>query len=147
MSFLEWFLEPANPGPVGNVEVDSPEPDDEDPPKKWQIWLAVLVGLVLAGIGMWWAFYDLFQVGIGRAILKLCWLTLYVFASHKITARPDYSNVGWLGGLLNNPFRISDDFNRGLVYLQAFLFPGKLIAYSLILGWILMQRLYKRRRS
>ena len=145
MSLLEWFFEPTNPGPVGNVEIDSPEePDDQEPPRRWLIWLAIAIGLLLCGVGLWWVFYNLRYVSSGQIVLKLCWLTLYILASYKITARPDYSNVGWLGGLFDNPFRISDDYNRWLIYLQVLLLPGKLMAYSVVLTWFIGQQFYKK---
>lgn len=144
MSFLEWFLKPANPGPVGSLEVNSPEPDDDEPPKKWLIWLAIIAGLILVGIGLCWTFYDFLYTTGWHISLKLCALGLYMLISHSVTARPDYTNVGWLGGLMDNPFRISDDYNRLLIYLQALLLPGKLMAYSLIISWLLVQYIRKR---
>ena len=144
MSFLEWFLEPTNPGPVGKVEVNAPEPDDDEPPKKWLIWVAMGIGLILVCVCLYWVFYNLLYAGAKPVLLKLCWLTLYVLISHLITATPDYTNVGWLGGLMDNPFRISDDYNRWLVFFQAILLPGKLIAYSLVMSWLLGLHFYKR---
>jgi hypothetical protein len=38
--------------------------------------------------------------------------------------------VGWLGGLLNHPFRISDDVNRWLVIFFILLLPGKLVMFA-----------------
>ncbi len=147
MSLLEWFLEPANPGPVGDVEVDAPEPDDEEPPKKWVVWLTMGLGLLVVGVGLYGVFYNLLYAGAGQIILKLCSLILYVILSHRVTVRPDYTNVGWLGGVLDNPFRISDDFNRRLIFLQAVLFPGKLMAYALIISFLIVKNRYKRHKK
>ncbi|GAB4009599.1 hypothetical protein GCM10028808_18750 [Spirosoma migulaei] len=145
MSLLEWVFEPLNPGPVGKLEVNPPEPDDDDdPPKKWLIWLSIIIGLLLLGIGLYWVFYNLFYVGARLVLFKLCFLVLYVLISHSVTATPDYTNVGWLGGLVDNPFRISDDYNRWLVFIQVILLPGKLIAYSLAMSWLLGKYLYKK---
>lgn len=147
MSLFEWFLKPTNPGPVGSVNVDTPESDDGKPPKKWSVWLTSAVGLFVTGVGLYWVFYNLSYAGAGPVILKLCCLTLYVLISHRITAKPDYTNVGWLGGLFDNPFRISDDANRWLIYLQALLFPGKLMAYSVVISYLVVKHLYKRRKK
>lgn len=145
MSFLEWFLEPANPGPVGKLGINSPEPDDDDkPPRKWLIWLAVVIGLLLLGVGLYWVFHNLFYVEAKSIILKLCNLALYILVGHLVTAKPNYTNVGWLGGVMDNPFRISDDYNRWLVFIEVILLPGKLIAYSLVMSWLLGQHLYKK---
>ncbi|QMW01140.1 hypothetical protein [Spirosoma foliorum] len=144
MSFLEWFLEPTNPGPVGKIEVNAPEPDDDEPPKKWWVWLTIAIGLILVGISLYWVFYNLLYAGAKPVLIKLCCLALYVLISQSLTVTPDYSNIGWLGGLVDNPFRISDDYNRWLIYIQAILVPGKLIAYSLVMSWLIGQYLYKK---
>ena len=41
-------------------------------------------------------------------------------------------NIGWLGGLMDHPFRYSDDINRGLLGLKLILMPGRLIAESVV---------------
>ena len=145
MSFIEWFLEPANPGPVGRIGINSPEPNDDDkPPRKWPIWLAVVIGLLLFGVGLYWVFYNVFDVEAKSTILRLCNLALYILTGHFVTAKPNYTNVGWLGGVMDNPFRISDDYNRWLVFIEVILLPGKLIAYSLVMSWLLGQHLYRK---
>jgi len=145
MSFIEWFLEPANPGPVGKLGINLPESDDDDkPPRKWLIWLTVIVGLLLFGVGLYWVFQDLFYEKARSILLKSGSFVLYILAGHFVTSRPDYTNVGWLGGVMDNPFRISDDYNRWLVLIEVVLLPGKLIAYSLVMSWLLGQYLYKK---
>ena len=145
MSFIEWFLEPVNPGPIGKLEISSPEPDDNDkPPRKWLIWLAVVIGLLLLGVGLYWVFHNVFYVDAKSTILKLCNLALYILVGHLVTAKPNYTNVGWLGGVIDNPFRISDDYNRWLVFIGFILLPGKLVAYSLVMSWLLSRHLYKK---
>ena len=145
MSLLEWLLEPANPGPVGTVKVNTSDPDDDvDPPKKWLIWVAIAAGLILAGICIYGVFYNAADVGTETVLLKLGCLMVYMLISHFVNAVPDYTNVGWLGGLIDHPFRISDDYNRLLLFTQALLLPGKLMAYSLIMSWLIGKRLYKK---
>ena len=53
-------------------------------------------------------------------------------ASYFLHPEPDYSNLGWFGGLIDNPFRYSDDLNRGLAFLFTFLWPGRFVANALI---------------
>lgn len=33
---------------------------------------------------------------------------------------PDYNNIGWLGGLIDHPFRFSNDINRNLIFIKSF---------------------------
>ncbi len=147
MSLLEWSLEPANRGPIGKVEINPPEPNDGEPPRKWLVWVAVVIGLLCLGIGLYGVFYDLPAEGAKLVLFKLGSLALYVVISHFVTVTPNYTNVGWVRGLLDNPFRISDDYNRRLIVMQAILLPGKLIAYSLLMSWLLGQYLFKRRKK
>jgi len=78
----------------------------------------------------------LIHVGVGTVTVRLCFFALYVIVSHLLMATPERTNMGWLGGLVDNPFRISDDFNRLIFLLQILLLPGKLIALALIIGCI-----------
>lgn len=145
MSFIEWLLEPANPGPVSKLETNSHEPDNDDkPPRKWLIWLAVVIGWLVLGVAFYWVFQDLFHEETKSILVKLGNLALYILTGHFVTAKPNYTNVGWLGGVIDNPFRISDDYNRWLVFIEVILLPGKLMAYSLIMSWLLVRHLYKK---
>lgn len=58
----------------------------------------------------------------------------YVLISAIVNVNPDHSDMGYFGGMMNNPFRISDDINRFLLWLQIMLMPGKLIAWSVASG-------------
>ncbi|PMD90772.1 hypothetical protein BWI97_22625 [Siphonobacter sp. BAB-5405] len=145
MSLLEWLLEPANPGPVGTVKVNTPDPDNKGRrPQKWLVWVAMVAGLILVSVSLYGVFYEAGDGGIQPVLIKLSCLVAYMLIGHFVDATPDYTNVGWLGGLIDNPFRISDDFNRLLLFTQALLLPGKLMAYSLIITWLIGKRLYKK---
>jgi len=147
MGLLEWFLESGNPGPVGKVEINRSEPDggdDGEPPKKWLVYIAVLIGLFLAATGLYWVFNNSNNESTERMLTKFGYLVLYVIIGHFIRAAPDHSNVGWLGGLVDNPFRISDDYNRWLLFAQIALLPGKFIAYGLVMSWLIGKHLYMK---
>jgi hypothetical protein len=143
MSLVEWLLESTNPGPIGKVGLNRKPNDNGKPSKKWLVYVAVLIGVILAGIGLYLILHSYAHVGVGIVIVRLCFFALYVIVSHLFTATPERTNMGWLGGLVDNPFRISDDFNRLILLLQILLLPGKLIALALIIGWILIRYLCK----
>ncbi len=62
-------------------------------------------------------------VGIGVA---------YCLAAYFVRPEADTSNLGWAGGLIDHPFRFSDDINRLLLFLTIILWPGRFVAESLI---------------
>lgn len=144
MSLIEWLFESANPGPVGKLEVNQKEPDDGGKrPKKWLIYLLTLIGLLLAGVGFYWVLYTRPHDSAGTIIVRLCCFALYVGTSHWVSPKPESTNMGWAGGLIDNPFRISDDYNRLLLLSQVLLLPGKFIAFGLIMGWLLGRHFFK----
>lgn len=149
MSLLEWLFESRDPGPVGDVQYGQPEPDeDEEPPKRGWVWAMTIAGLVLLGVCLYGVLHDWTNLSSFQLVWRLILLTLYVFVGFYVTIRPDYSNMGWLGGAIDNPFRFSDDANRTLAVLQVLLLPGKLMAYGLIMGWLIGRYYWRRfRRS
>ena len=56
----------------------------------------------------------------------------YVIVAHVVRIHPDTSDLGLFGGLIDNPFSISDDINRLMLFFQILLLPGRLIAESLL---------------
>lgn len=66
-------------------------------------------------------------------------LLLYSAVGYFILPEPEYSNVGWFGGFMNNPFKLSDNANRFLVFLVIILMPGRLISTTIV-SWIDIRR-------
>jgi hypothetical protein len=58
-------------------------------------------------------------------------LALYLAASNVFNPTYDASDVGWFGGLVDNPFSWSDDYNRSMRGLVIFFLPGKLVGAAL----------------
>ena len=143
MKWLAWLPE-DKPGPVGKLQVDAPEDPNQPPPKKWMIWVAILLGIACWEVGLLWVVDQWPGLRISQGLLKLGGLCLYVWISYRVSAKPDYTNLGWWGGLLDNPFRSSDNVNRWLLYLQLLLLPGKLMAYSFAMGWVIFDQLTRR---
>ena len=122
MSLFEWFGEKFNPGPVGTVAHD--EEDTWQPKSRFLIWLLTLLGVAILGL-LIWGIFQLENKWQGFLLLLV-----YLLLSWWLSPQPDRSNMGWAGGIIDHPFRITDDFNRWLFFFALFLVPGKLILYA-----------------
>lgn len=60
--------------------------------------------------------------------LRLSLLGIYLFIAFWIDPEPDYNDLGWFGGLMNDPFRFRDNINRSKLSWRLFLAPGAFIA-------------------
>ncbi len=132
MSLFEWLCESYNPGPRGSL--GSPGV----PPLEWPNWALLVMGLaILAFEGT--LFYllgitaepTLKRFGIACTVL----LTYHLFA-YLVQPEPDHSNLGWFGGLVDHPFRFSDDVNRFLLFIKLLLWPG----LTLMRIWVTLWR-------
>jgi hypothetical protein len=126
MSLLEWLGERRNPGRIGTVDGSPPEP------AHWRPGVIVFRGILAAALAV--------CVGIGiarvaesgaQATVAVVAVVVYCAIAYQVTPRPDFDNVGWAGGLIDHPFRWSDDVNRGLIFLGAVLWPGRFLTVSL----------------
>jgi hypothetical protein len=126
MSLLEWLGERRSPGPLGTVESGPPEPGNWHP--GFIVVCGVIAAAMLSGAIGW-----LFSVidSRGDFALSVFLVALYCALGYWINPRPDYSNVGLLGGVVDHPFKWSDDYNRWLVFLRILLWPGRFISVSL----------------
>lgn len=69
------------------------------------------------------------------ALKFLLGFAVYLLLSYFIHPCPATRNMGWMGGVMDNPFRFSDDVNRFLLFFQAFLFPGKIMLWTFRILW------------
>lgn len=143
MKWPDWLLE-DKPHPVGKLQVDAPEDPNQPPPNKWMVWVGILLGIACWEGSLLWVVAEGLSLRDSQWLLKLGGLSLYVWVSYRVSAKPNYANLGWWGGLLDNPFRSSDNVNRWLLYLQWLLVPGKLMAYSFVMGWVIFDQLTRR---
>jgi len=51
---------------------------------------------------------------------------LYCGLAYVVRPNPNHMNVGWFGGLMNDPTQYSDNINRGLRDLECLLQPGQI---------------------
>lgn len=129
MNLLEWLGESYNPGPVGQVEVGGRGRGGR--PRSGVL---VCFGVAALLLGFW--IYLVLGFWEIRSAAGLGWIALatgvYLLAGYTVHPTPDYSNVGWLGGLFDHPFRYSDDINRFLIFLTVLLWPGRFVSESLV---------------
>jgi len=134
MSLFEWFGESFNPGEVGTVDVGSRDSDERGSATRSRIAVLVCFAFAAALIGLG-AYFVVSVYGVPTAG-GLVWLTfgtfVYLSLSYFVHPKPDTSNIGWMGGLMDHPFRYSDDVNRFLIFLLIVLWPGRFISESLV---------------
>jgi len=90
----------------------------------WRIILCFFISLAIL------AAYFYFTPLEGLPLLAIA--VVYLLMGYFINPRPDYNNMGWLGGLIDDPFQFSDGYNRFLAFLKFFLLPGRFMAQSLV---------------
>jgi len=136
MDLFEWLGESFNPGSLGSMETGG-----RVRPARTRA--AVLVCFVIASIflGYWlylvwsgWAF-----LSMGRRVVYSGVTVLYLVLGFFVHPQPDMSNIGWLGGLMDHPFRYSDDINRFLIFLVIILWPGRFVSESLVDTFVLLR--------
>ena len=124
MGLLEYLLEHRNPGRIGSVDVEPPEPSGS---------YLVLRGLVAAaGIAAWTWFLWSQSTTVQGLLLAAAASLAYLFTAFWLRPSPDVSNLGLWGTMIDHPFRFSDDVNRMLMFLHVFLWPGRFIAATVI---------------
>src|SRR5687768_3050903 len=121
---LEWFGESLDPGNQGSLAVAAPEVRYR--PGVVVVLHAVVALMLLGTAGYFIVAYTLPAWGwlVGWAV----GLLVYLLAAHYFVPDADCDNMGWFGGLMDNPFRWSDDWNRMLIFLWLFLMPGRFIS-------------------
>jgi hypothetical protein len=120
---LEVIGESINPGDIGSFEFGGRQPDR---PNKSAILVRTVVLLVLGVALVVWAMAE--GVAAHKLGYGLGGVAVYLLAGWTFRPIPDTGNMGWLGGLVDNPFRFSDDINRFLIFLKIFMFPGAFAA-------------------
>jgi hypothetical protein len=62
------------------------------------------------------------------AVLLVGLALIYISVGYFVHPEPDDSNIGLLNGLIDHPFRYSDDINRWLRGFDMLLAPGRMVA-------------------
>lgn len=122
MSLLEWMREQNRRGGKGSLDAGAPDPVNARPG------VLLLLGAIGGGL-IGGAVY--FALRAEHPSRSLGGIAVYLLVSYFVRPRPDTSNVGFARGLIDHPFRWSDDFNRALVLLRVLLAPGRFAVGSL----------------
>lgn len=137
MGLFEIFGESKNPGNVGGIEKNKDIDYDQS------IWLIIINSVISIGI-LVGVYVLIFSDGLDIVGLffYLGAMFIYCAVGYLIIPKPDYENIGWLGGLMDHPFRYSDDLNRFLIFLSAILYPGRFIATTVMM-WVWLLKKYR----
>jgi hypothetical protein len=125
---LEWLGESYSPGPTGGFKLG---PEDKPPASRLAIILCLVCSLGLLGLEAYVVHSVAPALSFAGWLITLAVTVVYLMVGYFVRPEPDTSNLGWCGGLMDNPFRYSDDINRFLLFLQVVLLPGRFIAQSL----------------
>ena len=72
------------------------------------------------------------EVQPNNSLLVLLSVAVYLIVAWFLRPRPDMSNLGHFGGLVDRPFDLSDDVNRFLLLMAAVLAPGRFVVHTLV---------------
>jgi hypothetical protein len=129
MSWFEWIGEVFDPQPTGTVETGQRL-------REYRSRTAVVICgcIALAILAGWaWVIWSVFHVQSWNWFLNCLALTgIYLAAGFFIHPWPDSENLGWFGGMMDDPFHWSDDYNRALMLLKFLLWPGRFLAESVV---------------
>lgn len=137
MGLFEWIGESFNPGPIGSMDIGAKNRTFRT---NGVVLLRLFFALILIGAVYYLTFSGFYELTIKNATIVSGILLAYLIIGYFVRPEPDTSNLGWLGGLMNNPFRFSDDINRFLIFLKIALLPGSFLAESLLDGLQLLCR-------
>lgn len=65
-------------------------------------------------------------------LISLGILCGYVIVAYIVNPDPNYGDMGWFDGWMDNPFSLSDDYNRFLLWLKIMLLPGRIVSNSIL---------------
>jgi hypothetical protein len=62
-------------------------------------------------------------------------MVVYLMGAAAVELEVDRHNLGWAGGLIDNPFSFQDDFERKKLGVMLLLLPGKVVVATLAGTW------------
>jgi hypothetical protein len=129
MSFFEWLGESFDPGPSGETQFG---PRHSGHRSRANVLIRSGISLSLLGGVGWLMFHEMGIREFADYRNTAVGVFFYAFVAYFVHPEPDTSNMGWLGGLVDHPFRYSDDVNRILLFLLVFLLPGRFLSEAFV---------------
>jgi len=137
MDFMERWGESVDPGKIGTIDISAEHETCRCRLLVLLRFLAVIIGVPIA----WYKIVPHVPLPMFQAIVLVIGGTLvYVALSYLLNPAPDLDNIGIAGGLIDHPWRYSDDINRKLLLAQCVLGPGRFIAESVFDMHVLFEK-------
>lgn len=129
MGIFEIIGELISPGPIGKMDFR----DKDFEVRQKLIPIRFFISLIIIGAIEYLLIFRTSYFNDLSSVLKVnALLLIYLLIASTLRIKPDYDNLGWVPFLINNPFRISDNYNRFLVFLNILFMPGKYISKSVV---------------
>lgn len=129
MSLYEYWCEQYDPKPIGSVDLNTEHIAQASP----GVVCFKLFAATMMTAGLFWVpFHFLPLYGWQSVAVSSGIVMLYVGIAFFFIPSPDTDNLGWMGGLVNDPFHYSDNWNRTLLFWHGLLGPGRFIAGSIL---------------
>lgn len=140
MGIFEYLFERKNPGNVGDIKRNKPPMEQVG-----IVW--IIIKLIISIILIYGAFHIIVlqNFSLARTLVFILIFIGYCLISYNFVPRPDTSNMGLLGGLIDHPFKFTDDFNRSLLALFIVMYPGRFIATSIVQTLMIMKKIARDR--
>ena len=130
MWFTEYTAQEYESKPFGSLEINREIQAKEKPASLVLLKLLGVTGIMLIGACL---ILPIIPLPVWQsAAITITLLVLYVFAAHRLRPKPNTDHMGWCGGLMDDPFSFSDDWNRFLFGLNCFLGPGRFVSGTII---------------
>lgn len=129
MSFYEYWCEQYDPQPIGSVELNTEHVAQRS---EWVVFFKLIAAMLMAAGLFWLPFHFLPLTGWHSVVVAAGIALIYVGLAFFFIPEANTDNLGWMGGMVDDPFHYSDDWNRSLMFFNAVLGPGRFIAGTML---------------
>lgn len=129
MGLFEIIGESFNPGSTGSVGIGGRQRPPRSNGERMVRFIIASILLLGSVTGLCYLVWPLTLTALAAIFGGLA---LYLLLGYFVRPRADTENLGLAGGLIDNPFRYSDDINRSLLFFQIVLWPGRFIGESYV---------------